>query len=295
MIKKLLIIDSFLHEKNKQGLMRMLHYINTEQIEYKVGTVNDIPNYDIIYSPSKPINASLYPSKKFIFGPHFSTFPDHHQLQSIKNTTHHNSIYIQPSEWVVHLWKNMGAEQFLPIKSFPFPVDTDKFKPIPNKEREKKQVLIYYKHRDPNELNVLKDFLKNHNIHNYKVFDYKQRYNENDYLSYLQNCIYSIILDAHESQGFAIEEALSCNVPLLVWNARTMNQEENSNYQPIPCTSIPYWDSRCGEYFHKKEELERTFETFQDKLQSRQYTPRQYILENLTPERCAQRFIDMLI
>ena len=292
MVKKLLIIASFLHEKNKQGLMRMLHYINTEQIEYKVGTVNDIPNYDIIYSPSEPINTSLYPSKKFLFGPHFSTFPDHHQLQSIKNTIHHNSIYIQPSEWVVQLWKVLGAEQFLPIKSFPFPVDTDKFKPIPEKNQT---VVIYYKHRDPNELNVLKEFLKNKNIHNYKVFDYKQRYNENDYLSYLQNCNYAIILDAHESQGFAIEEALSCDVPLLVWNAQTMNQEQNSHYQPIPCTSIPYWDRRCGEYFYTKDELEHTFQTFQAKLTTHSYTPRQYILENLTTERCAQRFIDMLI
>ena len=165
MVKKLLIIDSFLHEKNKQGLMKILHYINTEQIEYKVGTVSDIPNYDIIYSPSEPINASLYPSKKFIFGPHFSTFPVHNQLQSIKNATYHNSIYVQPSEWVVHLWKNMGAEQFLPVKSFPFPVDTNKFKPIPNPEIMKKEssvqeanVLVYYKHRIPYELNILKNF-----------------------------------------------------------------------------------------------------------------------------------------
>ena len=115
-----MIIDSFLHEKNKQGLIKILNFLHEQkEIEYKVGTVNDIPNYDIIYSPSEPINTSLYPSKKFLFGPHFSTFPDHHQLQSIKNTIHHNSIYIQPSEWVVQLWKVLGAEQFLPIKSFP--------------------------------------------------------------------------------------------------------------------------------------------------------------------------------
>ena len=305
MVKKLLIIDSYIHEKNKQGLMKILHYINTEkglkenlnntsfgQIEYKVGTVNDIPNYDIIYSPSRSIDASIYPSKKFIFGPHFSTFPDHNQLISLQNTIHQNSVYIQPSEWVIQLWKMLGAEQFLPIKSFSFPVDTDNFKPIPEKNQTS-TVLIYYKHRDPNELNVLKEFLKNKNIHNYKVFDYKQRYNENDYLSYLQNCNYAIILDAHESQGFAIEEALSCDVPLLVWNAQTMNQEQNSHYQQIPCTSIPYWDSRCGEYFYTKEELERTFQTFQAKLTTHSYSPRQYILENLTTGRCAQRFIEI--
>ena len=73
-----------------------------------------------------------------------------------------------------------------------------------------------------------------------------------------------------------------------------MNQELNSRYKPIPCTSIPYWDSRCGEYFYTKEELESTFQIFQTKLTTHQYTPRQYILENLTTEKCAERFIELL-
>ena len=121
-----------------------------------------------------------------------------------------------------------------------------------------------------------------------------KRYNENDYLSYLQQCQYGIVLDAHESQGFAIEEALSCNVPLLVWNAQTMNQELNSQYQPIPCTTIPYWDSRCGEYFHHISELPRAFQTFQSKIAAEQYSPREYILDNLSTEKCAERFIELI-
>lgn len=296
MVKKLLIIASFLHEKNKQGLMRMLHYINTEQIEYKVGTVNDIPNYDIIYSPSEPINTSLYPSKKFLFGPHFSTFPDHHQLQSIKNTIHHNSIYIQPSEWVVQLWKVLGAEQFLPIKSFPFPVDTDKFKPIingNNKRATETEVVVYHKIRHPNELHILKSFLTLKNI-KYTLFDYGKKYNENDYIYALQHAKYGIWLGRHESQGFALEEALSMNVPLLVWDAKFMSQEYGYNYNDIPCTAIPYWDHRCGESFYTKEELESTFQTFQNKLNANAYMPRQYILENLTTEKCAERFMDII-
>ena len=51
----------------------------------------------------------------------------------------------------------------------------------------------------------------------------------------MQKAKYGIILDAHESQGFAIEEALSCNVPLLVWNTKFMSQEYGSRYENIPC------------------------------------------------------------
>jgi glycosyltransferase involved in cell wall biosynthesis len=123
------------------------------------------------------------------------------------------------------------------------------------------------------------------------VFDYVKRYNESDYLTYMQQAKFGVILDASESQGFAIEEALSCNVPLLVWNARYISQGYGSRYADIPCSSIPYWDERCGEYFYDLDELDRTYETFINKLDT--YRPRDYILDNLTPERCMARFAEL--
>ena len=303
-MKKVLVINCGIHDKNRQGIARILNYLQKEnRIEYKVGSVDEIANYDIIYSPSQVINAALYPSKKFIFGPHLNVFPNHQELQSLHNKKYNNSIYIQPSEWSAKSWQNMGAEQFIPVKIFPFPVDTDRFKPLASTS-EKTNVLIYYKHRSPEELNSLMEFLTNQNVTNYKIFNYKQRYNEADYLAYLQQCKYGIILDAHESQGFAIEEALSCDVPLLVWNAQTMNQEYPSHYQPIPCSSIPYWSEECGEYFHHYNELSSAFKTFQIKLEEkqysprqyspRQYSPRQYILDNLSTEVCANTFMALI-
>ena len=146
-----------------------------------------------------------------------------------------------------------NVESIIPLKVFYFPVNTKKFKPMENIKKEK--VFIYFKRRKQEELTFLKKFLHNKNIE-FKVFDYVKRYKEEDYLKYLQESKYGIILDAHESQGFAIEEALSCDVPLLVWNVTSMNQEEGINYPDIPATSIPYWDNRCGESFYNKEEFE---------------------------------------
>ena len=59
---KVLIINSYIHEKNRLGFLSILNHL---QIEYKVGTPADIPNYDIIYSPSQQINTANYPNKKF--------------------------------------------------------------------------------------------------------------------------------------------------------------------------------------------------------------------------------------
>ena len=243
-------------------------------------------HYDIIYSPGEPVDVSKYPTKKFIFGPQFSVFPDH-KINLIDNK-YKNSVYIQPSKWAADVWINMGIKH-IPVLPLPFPVDTYKFNIKENTPRDK--VFIYFKRRNPQELQFLELFLKTKNI-TYRIFDYVKKYQEEDYLNYLQHSKFGIILDAHESQGFALEEALSCNVPLLVWNTRTMNQEFRSSYNEVPCTTVPYWDERCGEYFYDIQELEEIYNTFISKLNT--YKPRQFILENLSVEKCSEKLVNLI-
>ena len=254
--------------------------------KYGSGNIDEVRFFDIIYSPSHPINISLFPDKKFIFGPHFSVFPNN-KLTHINNK-HKNSVYIQPSDWAVNVWKKFNADNILPIKKMFFPVDTVKFNQGNN---ERNNVFIYFKRRKNKELKIIEDFLNKKQI-NYKIFDYVKRYEESDYLSYLKTSKYGIILDARESQGFAIEEALSCNVPLLVWNVTSMNQEEGINYPELKATSIPYWDERCGEFFYNKNEFETKYNEFISKLNT--YKPREYVLENLSVEKCSEIFKQLL-
>ena len=278
---KVLVIGNF-HFKNKEGLNLMLSYLN---YEYKWGSYKDIPNYDLIFLPSAPIDTSKFPTKKFIFGPHFSVFPTN-KLLLINNQK--NSIYIQPSDWVSQLWKDMKAEKFIPVKTLSFAVNMNKFKPI---NFVKDKVFIYFKSRKQEELQFLTTFLKKKNI-NYEIFDYTKRYNEKNYIKYLQESKYGIWLGRHESQGFALQEALSMDVPLLVWNVSSMSQEEGGNYQHIPATSIPYWDKRCGETFYQPSEFMNKYEEFISKLDT--YKPREFILENLSVEKCAKRFLKLI-
>jgi hypothetical protein len=275
---KILIIGKY-HHKNEKGIIMICEYL---KYEYKFGSKEDIQNYDVILMPTDPINTSLYPTKKFIFGPHFSVFPDH-KLSNIYNKNN-NSIYIQPSKWVTEIksWNNIN--KILPLKVFCFPVDTNTFKPV---TEERHKVFIYFKKRKQSELSFITTFLKTKNI-DYHIFDYTKRYNEKDYLKYLQDSKYGIIIGRHESQGFAIEEALSCDVPLIIWNVSSMSQEEGCNYPTIPATIIPYWNEKCGEYFYKQTEFELTYNKFIDNLHT--YKPREFILNNLSCEKCAKKF-----
>jgi len=281
----ILIIGDEMHKKNIEGLNKMLTAL---KMEYKFGKKSEIENYKIIFHSSQAIDTSKYPNKRFIFGPHFSTFPND-KLNGIINK-YKNSVYIQPSIWTKELWEPILKQIHLPVKVFSFPVNMEKFKPD-KKLEERDRIFIYFKRRNPNELMNLVNFCKYKNILPI-VIDYVRKYEEEDYLDCLKNAKFGIILDAHESQGFAIEEALSCNVPLLVWNAKTMDQEYGSTYGAISCTSIPYWDERCGEIFYDVNELEETFNKFVSKLDK--YEPRKYIEENLSLEKCTERLKELI-
>lgn len=285
---KILFVRSNTHFKNLNFI------INCKTINfYIVDSINAINNidlniFDAVFSPCEIIDVSKYPNTKFIFGPHCCLFPHEKNLEIVKGK---NSIYIQPSDWPINFWKFCDVKTTeLNIIPFAFGVDTERFvntKDIQNRN----QVFIYFKRRHPNELHYLENFLRFKNI-SYSIFSYVDRYDENDYLNYLQNSKYGIWLDAHESQGFALEEALSCNIPLLVWNITSMNQEHGSSYKNIPATTIPYWDEKCGEFFYNANELNNTFEIFISKLDS--YKPRDFILNNLSIDICENNLIDLI-
>ncbi len=283
---KLLVIGNF-HHKNMIGLELLLKNINFSYKFGNINEINEINDYEIIYSPSIPIDSSKFPNKKFIFGPHFSVFPDNRLLNI--NNIHKNSIYIQPSKWAADTWRNFNVENIIKIKEFPFPVEINKFKPIENSK--KNEIFIMFKQRDPKELEYIIKFLDKINI-KYKLFNYQTKYKEDDYISCLQNAKYGIWIGRHESQGFGLEEALAFGIPLLVWEVKYMSQEYGYNYPNIHASVIPYWDKRCGEFFVEKENFEETYYRFINKLET--YKPREYILENLTPKKCGENFIKLI-
>lgn len=277
---KILFINSGIHHKNMNGLNLLVAKKNIH-IDFidNIEQCNNLSDYKFVYLPSNVYDVSKYPDTKFVFGPHLSIFPNENQIKLIKGF---NSVYIQPSQWVVDLWKLFPCCQDLQMKPVPFCVDTEKFKPEKPID-ERNDVIIYFKSRKYQELDIIKNLL-NEKGFSYKIFNYNKRYDENIFINYLKNSKFGIWLGRHESQGFALEEILSFDIPLLVWDVTSMNQEEGCNYSDYKATCIPYWDENCGEVFYKSEELSSTFELFISKINS--YKPRDYILKNLSEEAC---------
>jgi hypothetical protein len=308
MVYRILLVG-WLHHKNLNALMK---YKGIE-----VTNVNTLPDlldsFDLVYCPSSCVDVSLYPGVHFVFGPHLSIFPDASQLKLIRG-----SVYLQPSSWVLDFWKGYDCCKDIRLRVLPFGVDTELFRPLTDLHLfsfktpalravmsgegdadcassmrngvKKDNVFIYFKRRKPQELLFVENILNFYNVP-YRIFAYGS-YSEVEYIEYLKGAKYGIWLDAHESQGFALEEALSMNVPLLVWNIRVMSQEYGSSYPHIVATTIPYWDDSCGEVVYDWEDFTKVYSVFLSKLDS--YRPREFVIKGLSVDVCSERFLDLV-
>lgn len=103
-----------------------------------------------------------------------------------------------------------------------------------------------------------------------------------------------IFLCEHETQGLAYQQILATNTPVLAWDRGGFWQDphyypERVKYSPV--SSVPYWDDRCGVKFSGIIDFKFKLQEFLDKMD--EFKPRAYILENLTLEKCAEKYLEI--
>jgi hypothetical protein len=292
--------NTWIHDKNKKGLNLL--------IKYKcLNIVNNIDDANILLFASFQNNNTIdeidiydikYRNKLIILGPHFSVFPNDY-IKNINYNINKNIIYNLLSDWVINEWKKTINN--LPLVSLPFPVDVDLFKPdndiIYN---NKKKIMIYIKQRKEEDYLYIIKYLENlYDKNNIKIFNYDDKYNEVDFIETLKDTKFCIWIGRHESQGFALEETLALNVPILVFNVKNMGQEKgfenNYEYLQINATTIPYWNEYCGEYFTDLNEFENIFQIFIKNIINGYYKPREFIINNLSPTSIFKKYWEPII
>jgi len=276
--------NGWMHHKNKNGL-DIVNNSNKAKI-YNWNYEND----GIIILSSNFDKNVINNYDKVIIGPHIDFF----ELIRLCKEYNGKKVYINTlSEWNKNLFLKHALNPSIEYICVPFPVDINKFKPLEN--RKKNKIVIYYKDVEISYLQFILNCISKHEI--LKTFGISLIiygfYNENDYLENISDCTFGIWIGRHESQGFALEEALSTGCPLFVFDILSMKDEYNIRekkfqYEHITmdleATSVPYFDERCGmicKINESENEVNNKLNLFYENVKNNKYNPREYVVENL--------------
>lgn len=220
--------------------------------------------------------------------PHPSIQPDLlQQFPTIKKI-------LVPGPWMQKMFEPFYGDI---VTAWPTGIDTDKWAPVAPGIEKPNDFLIYdkifwerYKYV-PELLYQIINTLEARKL-KYQVLRYGQ-YNPPDLKKTLDNSKAAIFLSAGETQGFAYQQTLSAGLPILAWD-RGGYWQDPAYYPAIkfsPVSSVPYWDDRCGLKFTGINNFATQLDAFLQRIAIDAFSPRSYILENLTLEKCAADYM----
>lgn len=298
--------DFGVHNKLKIGIKLMCDVYNISLIISSDINLLFNEHYDIIYLANIFINPSELPKTKIIYG---SGNWIGHCLNSYNNNSNiflpinkyenGNCIYNSSSIWLKDAIKDFfDISDFIEINQIPFPIDLVKFDIDKNINKDL-DCLVYFKNRELDILIKLKKILDKKKL-NYKIYNCAILYNEEDYINDLHKTKFMIVLDGFETQGFALQEAMACNIPLLVYNCEDLknmhgdlkyylNTIEKWKNVNIKCTSIPYWSNECGIVTNNLNDLLNSIDNML--INYNKFFPRNYIINTLSPKICIDNLL----
>lgn len=285
------------HYKNVESIERMCKSMSI--VFEKTDDRNRLNTVDynylwlpLIFVSPDDIHENVY----ILYGPHYFVFPNNSWLSGPRNEKwSKRCVFTVLSDWNYIVYKDFIQESVIPIKAISFGVnDTiscDRI--IPNVY----DCIIYFKNRHPSLLENVISTVSNKGLI-YRVFSYGS-YSNDDFLNSLRQSKFCIWIGSHESQGFAFQECMMTNTPMLVLDVTSMFDEYSgynmvySNFlglKQLKATSATCWTDDCGE--------KCTIDNFSEKLtliQSRleSYNPRKVIVKKLSDKVCMERLLQL--
>lgn len=199
-------------------------------------------------------------------------------------------VYVQPSHWTRRLWEFYGFNK-CPMVVWPVGIDLDEYRPA-RRDRRSRSVVVYHKDRDPQELPGVITALANRGLDTILIM--YGRYRQEDFLEAVRSSAFVVWHGARESQGLALEEALACDVPVLVWDIPRLTDayggyKFSHETDVIGVTAAPYFDSRCGIRIVQPNSIEAAMDEMLDRIS--EFEPRAFVSENLSLEGQARAFV----
>jgi hypothetical protein len=236
--------------------------------------------------------------KKLVLGPNLTAQDMAEIFQKYEKNL---KTILAPSKEVRFVYSRLGIPEEI-ITVWPVGIDTREFADTTAMSKTT-NALVYFKRRNKTELSEVLEILKKTN-QSYKIISYGS-YTESEFKTALKNCQYAVILDGTESQGIAVQEIMSCNLPLFVFDQIYLGEiADTALKENLQVTSVPYWSESCGvkvstDMFGKSKnpylKISETLPVFQDFLkQLGDYKPRKYILDNLDLNQRTKQFLSLI-
>lgn len=186
------------------------------------------------------------------------------------------------------------------VTVWPVGIDTEEWRPRGSPSEKRNRILLYDKVRwhhdyfEPTFIDPVRERIRQEGLE-IETLRYGS-YRPPDLKEALQRCEGVVFLCEHETQGIAYQQMLASGVPIFAWDRGGYWQDldyfpDRVRYGPV--TSVPYWDERCGQKFKDLADFKERFGTFWEQVQADHFFPREYIIENLTLEECAQWYVDI--
>lgn len=201
-----------------------------------------------------------------------------------------------PGPWMKDMFTPAWGEM---VQSWPVGIATQSWTSSPTSQKSF-DVLLYEKvrwRRDHFEEQLTHPIRAHLRVRGLSVVELRYGfYREEEFRKLLAASRSMVFLCEHETQGIAYQQALSCGVPIFAWDVEGFWTDPT--YYPHrvvygPVTSVPYWDERCGAKFKDAQTFQEGWGDFWEGVLGGKFKPRDYILENLTLERCSGAYADI--
>ncbi|KAG2388225.1 hypothetical protein C9374_001075 [Naegleria lovaniensis] len=222
-------------------------------------------------------NGKVAPQTKVFIGPVIAhdLVRDHYSLLGDRVT------HLAASQWVkdVDYGPKIGGK--VKILVHPTPINTKIWSPSEKVNVfDKRDILFYDKncyYKQEELLTTFKTLLNGYpdfKDATFHIVDYNKRYSENYFLSLLKEKIrFAIVCARTETQGVALEEVMSMNIPLFViWTPMDFEVA----HDPVV---VPYFVPGMSGLISGHQNITTVFPTFMQKVMDNSFNPRRFVVE----------------
>lgn len=150
-----------------------------------------------------------------------------------------------------------------------------------------RKVLVYSKTTNYNLLKKIKKLLNKNNLE--MVLIKYGAYTQANFKKALSTVDFSIFISQSESQGIALAESWSMNVPTFVWQKKIL-KINNVNYKYT--SAAPYLSDKTGLFFHNTEQLNKIIKDYYTNRLI--FSARKWVLKNMTDTISVKNILNIL-